>query len=205
MLEKGAGGAASGCSHARGSHCPTGAPYTSDVELLLLLRGAATWRVAGKAGAATLGVLAAFSLAWRSVGRRRCEAAGPVGMHPVEALRYDGGGEAMRSEGRMTSDLGRGGGLSSAITRSGDEDVRSRTSLPLGARSGRKYFARRILLEGSGQRSRDIDGGGEASDWRRRSLSFRKEDPRSRPEPASGETKRSRKDPARLRSMKESP
>jgi hypothetical protein len=149
LLEKSAGEAASGSSHATGSRCLTGARYTADASS----GGGARWR----------GLWACTR--WRH----------SVALH---ALRCDGGVEAMRSEGRMPPDLG--------------------------ARPGMKHLARRILLEGSGERSRDIGGGGEESDWRRWSLSFRKKHPRPQTEPASGETKRSRK-PARLRSMKESP
>jgi hypothetical protein len=134
-------------------------------------------------------------------------------MHPVEARRGRGGGEARRSEGRITSDLGRAAGPSSAmrIPVSGDEAVLNRTVLQLGARSGGKYLARRTPLEGSGERSREIGGGGEEMDWRRRSLSFRNErETPSRTEPASGERKRSRNEGVAWRwlegrAMKESP
>jgi len=99
----------------------------------------------------------------------------PVETHPVEALRDSG--DARRSEGRISYDLGRAGGPSSVRSVSS-----RRTLLAIGACCGRKYLARRMVREGSGERSRDTGGGGEEIDWRLRlrSLSLRKEHPRSR-------------------------
>jgi len=115
---------------------------------------------------------------------------------PVERRRGRRGGEARSGEGRIVNDLGRAGTPSSVRRVSASAEVALRICSGSGEK---KYLARMMLLKGSGERSRDTDGRGEESDWRRRSLSLRKE------HPALGELKRSRKEPTWPRSMKESP